>query len=85
MILLLTSGLGSPGSMVAKSITNSLCECVMSAKFEYEPFATSGLSSILSSFSFDIVDCVLFRTKLSKILLSLHDYAFVCVDVNAMV
>ena len=55
MILLLTSGFEMPGSMVAKSITNSLCEWVMIAKFEYDPFATSGLSSILNSFSFDMV------------------------------
>ena len=82
MILLLISGLGRPGSIVAKSITNSLCEWVMSAKLEYEPFATSGLSSSLSSFSFDIVYCVLFRAKLRKILLSLRDYASVCPDAN---
>ena len=71
--------------MVAKSITNSLWEWVMIAKFEYEPFATSGLSSILNSFSFDMVDCVLFRTKLSKNLLYLHDYASMRVNVDATV
>ena len=50
-----TSGFGSPGSMVAKSRMNSLCEWVMIARLEYEPLAISCLSSMLKSFSFDII------------------------------
>ena len=55
IILLLTSGFGRPGSIVAKSMMNSLCECVMIARFEYAPFAISCFSSMLNSFSFAII------------------------------
>lgn len=37
---------GAMGSMCAKSITNSLLEWLIIARFEYSPCATSGRSSI---------------------------------------